>query len=97
MMKWIMLALCLPLSAQDVSSMSPRETYVTHKTAHALVGIGVAWAGHELGYPKTGIACAWGLGIAKELYDRKHGGRFRVGDVIWTGAPATVFSVSVRW
>ena len=92
-----MLALCLPLYSQDVSFISPRETYVARKTAHALVGMGVIWAGHELGYPKTGIACAFGLGVAKELYDRKHGGRFRAGDVAWTVMPGAVISVSVRW
>jgi hypothetical protein len=77
--------------------MTPdRRTYVEHKTVHALVGLGVAEFGRRQGYPKTGIAVAWGLGVAKELYDRKHGGRFRAGDVAWTGAPATV-SISVRW
>lgn len=93
MRRLLILFLCLPAFA-----MTPaRQTYVEHKAAHALVGVGIAWAGQELGYPKTGIAVAWGLGIAKELYDRKHGGRFRAGDVAWTGAPATVFSISVRW
>lgn len=84
--------LCLPAFA-----MTPaRQTYVEHKAIHALVGISVAEFGRAKGYPKTGIAVAWGLGIAKELYDRKHGGRFRAGDVAWTGAPATL-SISVRW
>lgn len=92
MRRFLILFLCLPSFA-----MTPaRRTYVEHKAAHALVGIGVAYTGERLGYPKTGIAVAWGLGIAKELYDRKHGGRFRAGDVAWTGAPATI-TFSVRW
>ena len=92
MRRFLILFLCLPSFA-----MTPaRRTYVEHKAVHALVGIGVAEFARQKGYPKTGVAVAFGLGIAKELYDRKHGGRFRAGDVAWTGAPATL-SISVRW
>ena len=79
----ILALLALTLSASD------RSYYVNRKVGHAVVGMGVAWAGHELGYPKTGIA--------KELYDRKHGGKFRAGDIMWTAAPATVVSISFKW
>ena len=72
------------------------QTYVQHKTIHALGGIAVYEAFRAAGRPKTGLAVVLGLGIAKELYDRKHGGRFRGGDVAWTTAPATVTFV-VRW
>ena len=71
--------------------MTPaRQTYVTHKAAHAVIGVAVC-------YPKTGIAIAFGLGIAKELYDKKHGGSFRCGDVAWTGMPGATLSISFRW
>ncbi len=91
-MKPLILALlCLPALASD------RSYYVNRKIGHAAVGIGIAWAGHELGYPKTGIAVAFGVGIAKELYDRKHGGKFRAGDVAWTAAPGAVISFSFKW
>lgn len=82
-------ALCLPLCAGSAE-------YNRRKAAHALIGIGVAFTGEKLGYPKTGIALAWGLGVGKELYDQRHGGRFRAGDVAWTGAPAT-FVIAIRW
>lgn len=87
----ILALLTLTLSASD------RSYYVNRKVGHAVVGMGIVWAGHELGYPKTGIAVAWGLGIAKELYDRKHGGKFRAGDVAFTAVPATVVSISFKW
>lgn len=94
-MKYLLslLLLVTPLMAQP----SPRTVYVTHKTAHALVGLTVAYTFAELGYPKTGVVTAWLLGVLKELYDQRHGGSFRAGDVAWTGAPATVFTVSFRW
>jgi hypothetical protein len=81
--------LCMP-------AMAGNTTYQQHKAVHACVGMGVAWAGKELGYPKTGIALAWGLGIGKELYDADHGGSFRCGDICWTGIPATI-TFSIRW
>jgi hypothetical protein len=82
----------------NMMAMEPdRKVYVQHKAAHAVVGIGVAWVGHELGYPKTGLAVAFGLGVAKELYDRKHGGKFRGGDVAWTTLPAVTVSYSLKW
>ena len=72
-MKWLLPFLCAPLMC-----MTPaRQTYVTHKAAHAVI--------------------AFGLGIAKELYDKKHGGSFRCGDVAWTGMPGATLSISFRW
>ena len=77
--------------------MTPRQTYVFHKTVHAIGGISVVYLGHVLGLPKSGLAFAWALGAAKELYDSKHGGSFRVGDIAWTGMPATVLAILMRW
>ena len=92
-MKWLLPFICAPLMC-----MTPaRQTYVTHKAAHAVIGVAVCYAGAGLGYPKTGIAVAFGLGIAKELYDKKHGGSFRCGDVAWTGMPGATLSISFRW
>jgi len=97
-MKWpLPLLLCASLWGQQAQGLSARETYVTHKAFHAMGGVMVYYAFADAGYPKTGLAVAWGLGIAKELYDRKHGGRFRAGDVAWTGAPATLIQVSFKW
>jgi len=73
-----------------------RSTYESHKAVHALGGLAVYEFAKVQGHPKTGLALAWGLGIAKEVYDKRHGGRFRPGDAAWTGAPATV-AFSVRW
>ena len=85
MRRFLILFLCLPSFA-----MTPaRRTYVEHKAVHALVGIGVAEFGRRQGYPKTGVAVAFGLGIAKELYDRKHGDG-SCSDVAWTGRPNPV-------
>ena len=84
-----LLLLCLPLLAGD-------RTYARHKALHALGGILVYEGAKQLGHPKTGLALAWGLGIGKEIYDQRHGGSFRAGDVAWTGLPATV-CFSVRW
>ena len=36
--------------------------------------------------PVIGIGVAATAGILKELYDRKHGGRFSTADVVWTVA-----------
>ena len=36
--------------------------------------------------PAIGIGVAATAGILKELYDRKHGGRFSTADVLWTVA-----------
>jgi hypothetical protein len=80
-----------------LNSGTPRQVYVKHKALHAIGGIGIAWVGHEMGYPKTGVALAFGVGIAKELYDQKHGGSFRAGDVAWTGMPAAAISIAFRW
>lgn len=80
----------------DSFASTPRQVYVQHKAAHALVGIAVYEAFRAADRPKTGLAVVLTLGVAKELYDRKHGGRFRPGDVAWTVAPATL-TYSVRW
>lgn len=77
-------------------AQSSRRVYVEHKAAHALAGLAVYELGKAAGHPRTGLAIAFGLGIAKELYDRHHGGSFRAGDVAWTGGPATV-AFSFKW
>jgi len=89
MKKLLAFLLCVPMLAGNAE-------YNRRKACHALAGIGVAWSCKKLGYPKTGIALAWCLGIGKELYDQKHGGRFRCGDIAWTGGPATL-TFSIRW
>lgn len=85
----LFLALGLSLAAGD-------QEYNRHKAIHALAGFAVYEVAKHYGHPRTGVALAWGLGIAKELHDQRHGGRFRAGDVAWTGAPATL-TFSVRW
>lgn len=90
MRKLLPLLLCLPVMGET------RQNYVQHKAAHALVGLAVYETFKVAHRPKTGLAVVFGLGVAKELYDRKHGGRFRPGDVAWTVAPATL-TYSVRW
>ena len=58
--------------------------------------------------PAVGIGVAATAGILKELYDRKHGGRFSTADVVWTAAGGvagayvggliiTPLSVSYSW
>ena len=86
----LLTSLALRLMAGD------RSVYVQHKAAHAAIGMAVYEVGKASGHPKTGLALAFGLGIGKELYDRKHGGSFRAGDVAWTTVPATI-SFSFKW
>lgn len=91
-------ALTLLLSCMSwLNAGTPREVYVKHKTAHALVGLGVFFVSYELGYPKTGLSIDLALAVGKELYDSTHGGRFRVGDIAWTVLPATAFYLAIRW
>ena len=71
-------------------TLTDRQVYVFHKTVHAIAGIALATLVNHLGNPYMGIASAWLLGIAKEIYDQNSGGSFGAGDVAWTGAPATV-------
>jgi len=87
-------ALCCILGLCELSAGSAE--YNRRKAGHALVGIAVYGAFYHFGYPKTGVAVAFGLGVGKELYDERHGGRFRCGDVAWTGCPAMV-TFSIRW
>ena len=98
---WAFLLSVFGLQAQTpapwLNEGTAHTVYVKHKAAHAVAGMAVAYTGAKLGYPKTGIALAWAAGIGKELYDQKHGGSFRTGDVLWTGAPATVFSYTFKW
>lgn len=75
---------------------TPRQVYVKHKAAHALVGIGVAVIAQEFNHPRLGLMLVLMLGVGKELYDQAHGGAFRLGDVAWTFGPAT-FVVVMRW
>jgi hypothetical protein len=75
---------------------TPHTVYVKHKAFHALAGLAIYGVGAELGHPQVGLGLAWGAGIGKELYDQRHGGSLRAGDVVWTGLPATVVFV-VRW
>ena len=92
-MKWLIPFLCAPIMA-----MTPdRKTYVEHKAIHAVISLGICYTANEMGYPKTGVAIAFGLGLAKELYDKKHGGRFRVGDVAWTTMPGATLTIAYRW
>lgn len=81
----------------SLSLLAGDAEYNRRKAAHALIGIGVAFTGEKLGYPKVGLALAFGLGVGKELYDQRHGGSFRAGDVAWTGGPALVISFRHRW
>ena len=85
----------LLLLATAAATAGDRD-YNRHKAVHALAGLAIYEVSKHYGHPKTGLALAWGLGIAKELHDQRHGGRFRAGDVAWTGAPATL-TFSVRW
>lgn len=80
----------------DSFAATPRQTYVLHKTLHAIGGIGIYYAFDLVGYPKLGLSMALAVGIAKELLDQSNGGRFRAGDIAWTVLPATVVFV-VRW
>ena len=82
--------LFLPLVCGD------RSTYEHHKLVHVAAGIAVYEVCKLNGAPKTGVALAFGLGIAKETYDKRHGGKFRGGDVAWTSGPAA-FCFAVRW
>ena len=75
---------------------SSRTIYLKHKSVHALGGLAVYQLGKVSGHPKTGLAMAWGIGVAYESYEQRHGGRFRAGDIAWTVAPATL-AFSVRW
>lgn len=102
-MKALLLSAMLAVQAwgQDpnnwFNSGTTRQVYVRHKAAHAIGGMLITWAFHEMGYPKTGLAFTMLLGILKERYDQLHGGSFRVGDIAWTVGPAYTIYVVFKW
>lgn len=83
--------LSLSLQAQAwINEGTARTIYVKHKTIHGLGGLALYGIFDAAGYPKTGLCFVLALGILKELYDQRNGGRFRGGDVAWTIVPASV-------
>lgn len=44
-----------------------------HKVGHFGICFGFSWGGAKLNQPKLGFGIAMGMGLAKELYDVKHG------------------------
>jgi len=74
-----------------------RTVYVKHKTAHALGGLGLVFACYVMNDLMLGVALAWIVGVSKELLDKNMGGAFRIGDVLWTGAPATLLAIYLYW
>ena len=57
------------------------------KQKHFAVGAGIAALATVISQDRAaGVGAAVVAGIAKELYDRRHGGRFSTADVLWTVA-----------
>ena len=57
------------------------------KQKHFAVGAGLAALATVIAKDRAvGIGAAVVAGVAKELYDRRHGGRFSTADVVWTVA-----------
>lgn len=79
------------------NSGTPRQVYVRHKAAHAIVGLTLTYLSHEAGEYLPGLIAAFILAVLKEDMDRRSGGSFRVGDIAWTVGPAIVLSYSLKW
>lgn len=59
---------CLPLLAEVKD-----RTFYERKIGHFGICFGITWGATKLDSPKLGIGLAMGLGLAKELYDVRHG------------------------
>lgn len=64
-----LLLLTLAVSLQAQPFIQQRD-----KQLHAAVGFSIAFTGSGFKHPKAGLALAIGVGVGKELYDRRHAG-----------------------
>ena len=77
------LFLIAALTASPVFAES--YAFEADKQKHFAVGAGIAALATVIAQDRAvGVGAAVVAGVAKELYDRKHGGRFSTADVLWT-------------
>jgi hypothetical protein len=89
----ITLTLCL-LAALPCGA----STFLEHKSLHVIAGASIGLVAAKYDHPKTGIALAFGVGMAKEWFDERGHESYasRRRDVLITGLPA-VITVRIKW
>lgn len=80
-----------------LTGSTQRETYIRHKLAHALGGLLIYLVFASIGYHKTGLVFVYLAGCAKELYDKRHGGEYRIADTLFTVSLALLVFIVTRF
>ncbi len=73
---FVLMACACPSNAQSYNNTNGgtySRNWWDHKAGHFMICGGITWGGAKMGHPKVAFGISMGLGLAKELYDVRHG------------------------